>query len=117
MDKTTLGLIWWPLMELPDIAPGYCVACGRTSPLERHHLVPRSAGELYRDGRRLPKPVVQLCGFGNNLRDADGRHYCHGRAHAGMLHFRAIDGELWIAETDEPTDCMTALETAEWRPA
>lgn len=53
-------------------------------------MVFRSAGRLYRGGREVPKPTITLCGFGNSLRDADGRYYCHGLAHHRMLHFRWV---------------------------
>lgn len=89
LDKTTLPPMWWPLMDFTDITPPYCAVCGRPYPIERHHMVPRGAGSLFRDGELIRKPVIRLCGFGNNLKDADGRYYCHGKAHAGLLRFRA----------------------------
>lgn len=74
---------------------GYCRVCGHTGDTELHHIVPRSRGG--HDG-----PVVELCGFGNNLRDADGRLLCHGLAHAHRLHFKVECGELWFLLTPTP---------------
>lgn len=113
---TTLDRTYWPLMELPSLDTGRCAVCGRAYPTELHHFVWRSWGQLYRGGRLVEKPVVRLCGFGSNLRDADGRYYCHGRAHHRMLHFRNGGGRLEFAEFDEPTDYMTALESGGWEP-
>lgn len=113
MDKTTLDAMWHPLMDCPDMTPGYCIVCGRSWHTEKHHIVPRSAGELYRDGVKVEKPVVELCGFGNNLRDSSG-FYCHGRAHHKMLHFR-FTGRLEYLLTDEPCDYLTALEMEGWK--
>lgn len=121
-DVTTLDEIYWPLMHIdPDTASAIadapcCVVCGRTWPLNRHHIVYRSAGELYEDGKKLKKACITLCGFGNNLRDADGILYCHGRAHHRMLHFRNHGGRLEYAEFDGPTSYLDALETGDWKP-
>ena len=82
-----------PLMGAPSVRTGVCAVCGRPYPLNQHHMVRRGAGKLYRDGIELPKPTITLCGLGNHLRDADGRYYCHGLAHANMLHFRWVPGE------------------------
>lgn len=112
---TTLDEVYWPLMELPSIRLPYCAVCGRNRPIEQHHFVFRSAGELYRDGRRVPKSTVSLCGFGSNLRDADGIMYCHGKAHHRMLHFRNSCGAMEYLETEEPTDYLSALEMEGWR--
>ena len=76
--------------------------------MEQHHMVWRSWGKMFREGKELPKPTITLCGFGNNL------PYCHGKAHARMLHFKWDDG-LWYLETDEPTPYLEALETDGWR--
>lgn len=114
MDDT-LPLVYRPLMEAESVVLPYCAICGRTYPLERHHIVWRSWGKLFRDGKEVQKPVITLCGRGNNLRDADGRLFCHGRAHNRMLHFR-YEGELQCLETAEPTDYMSALEMNGWRP-
>ncbi len=124
-----------PLMAAPSVESPCCAVCGRPGPLERHHIVRRSAGRLYRNGVEVPKPTVTLCGFGNNLRDADGRPYCHGLAHAGMLHFRWVPsdavgdgfgnylrqgggdgGHLEYLLLDEPADYLSALSMGGWRP-
>lgn len=94
-------------------------------------MVFRSAGRLYRGGREVPKPTITLCGFGNNLRDADGRYYCHGLAHHRMLHFRWVlaparfqedngmaqmgGGHLEYIRTDGPTKYAEALEMQGWK--
>lgn len=107
------------LMGRPSLRLPFCAVCGRTHPLEQHHVVFRSAGKAYGDdGRELEKPTITLCGFGNNLRDADGRYYCHGLAHARRLHFRWVDdgwGHWEYLVTDEPTDYLTALGMDGWR--
>ena len=73
----TMPEIYRPLMQCPTIRLGRCAVCGRTYPLEQHHLVWRSQGKLFKEGKELPKPTITLCGFGNNLYDADKRPYCH----------------------------------------
>lgn len=115
IDKTTMDAMWHPLMDVDDVTPGYCAICERAYPLEKHHMVPRSAGELYRDGKKLKKPVIQLCGFGNNLQDSDGRNFCHGLAHHKRLHFRN-NGRLEYLITDHPVKYQEALEMAGWLP-
>jgi hypothetical protein len=93
----------------------HCAICGRLHPIEQHHMVRRSAGELFRHGKKVPKPTITLCGFGNTLKDPDGRFYCHGMAHAHMLHFRFTD-RLEFLITKEPTDYLTALSMDGWMP-
>lgn len=94
--------------------PPRCAVCGRTSPVEEHHVVKRSQGG--KDG-----PTVMLCGFGNNLKDADGRFYCHGRAEHRMLHFRWVDGEYFgdgwweYLVTKVPMKYDLALMLGGWR--
>lgn len=127
----TLPEILRPLMDAPSVRLGRCAVCGRPSPLEQHHVVRRGAGRLYRCGVEVPKPTVTLCGFGNNLADADGRPYCHGLAHANRLHFRWVatdqrSGEWWgtVARgghleyllLDEPASYAAALAMDGWRP-
>lgn len=131
----TLPEILRPLMAAPSVETPCCAVCGRPRPLERHHIVRRSAGRLYRGGVEVPKPTIVLCGFGNNLSDADGRPYCHGLAHANRLHFRwvgaetvrggfgnyarqdgADGGHLEYLLLDEPTDYASALAMPGWRP-
>lgn len=112
-DVTTMDRILWPLMHLdPEEAElvanaGRCVVCGRAYPLNKHHIVRRGAGELYEDGRKLPKAVVTLCGSGNT-------GGCHGLAHANRLHFRNDRGRLEHVVLDEPTPYVEALEMDGW---
>lgn len=106
-----------PLMGKPSIRMGRCAVCGRAYPLEQHHIVRRSAGKLFdAGGSEVEKPTVTLCGFGNNLKGADGREYCHGLAHANRLHFRWAEGGHWEALVlDEPTSYLEALGMEGWR--
>lgn len=132
---TTLPAILVPLMDAPSIRLERCAVCGRYHPLNQHHMVRRGAGKLYRAGIEVKKPTITLCGFGNNLRDADGRYYCHGLAHANMLHFRlvpeetvpgnfgnygrmagGIGGHLEYLLLDEPASYADALGMDGWRP-
>lgn len=134
MDKSTLPELLRPLMKAPTIKAEHCKVCGRFRPLEQHHIVRRGAGELFDEyGRKLKKPTITLCGFGNNLKDADGRPYCHGLAHHDMLHFRWIEGyranrsqnafhepyihygQLEYLITKEPTKYQEALKMEGWR--
>lgn len=130
----TLPEILRPLMAAPSIRLGRCAVCGRPAPLEQHHVVRRGAGTLWRHGVEVPKPTVTLCGFGNVLRDADGRFFCHGLAHHMRLHFRwvpvsaasrerfvtadmgGVGGHMEYLVTDEPCDYATALSMEGWRP-
>lgn len=131
VSKSTLPEVYRPMMGKPSVTLPHCAVCGRPSPLNRHHVVRRGAGALYDEGgREVDKPTVTLCGFGNNLADADGRLYCHGLAHANRLHFRWAEAERprgasgrfepergghWeFLITDEPTDYMTALDMEGW---
>jgi hypothetical protein len=117
---STLPAILVPLMDGESVETPFCAVCGRPWPLNRHHIVRRGAGRLYRDGVEVPKPTIVLCGLGNNLADADGRPFCHGLAHANRLHFR------WVASPEpghweyvvlrEPTSYARALEMGGWRP-
>lgn len=135
MDKTTLPAMYHELMLAPNITLDHCAICGRNTPLEKHHIVRRGAGELYRSGRKLKKPTLTLCGVGNTLKDADDRYLCHGLAHHNMLHFRWIrpdlndlklntkplsdiafcGGHLEYLLLDEPTDYLTALGMDGWK--
>lgn len=133
IGKTTLPQMWWPLMGRPSVRLPYCPICGRSYPLEQHHPVRRGAGKLFdANGREVKKPTITLCGFGNNLLDADGRPYCHGLAHEGRLHFRwaefkGIDDSLGHMPSpwegghweylllDEGCDYLTALGMDGWR--
>lgn len=115
--KNTLPLYLQPLMELPSTSSGFCVVCGRFSPIDRHHNPARSAGKMFDEkGKEIPKPTIELCGFGNNLYDADGRMYCHGAAHHKLLHFRNVGGERYYLRTKEPTKDTEALKLDGWKP-
>ncbi len=123
MAKTTLPPLWQPLMQGYTLKIDHCPVCGRTRPLEQHHPVKRSAGKLFdKRGREVKKPTITLCGFGNNLQDADGNYLCHGLAHHDMLHFRWAEGRYPSTGhyeyllTDEPTKYQTAIELDGWRP-
>ena len=121
----------WPLYDLPSLKLEWCAVCGRTWPLNEHHVIRRGDGNVFEDGKVLEKPTITLCGHGNNLRDADGRYWCHGLAHHQMLHFRWVDdeptrptdqnehppcaGHLEYLRTAEPTDYQVALGMDGWR--
>ena len=119
----TLPEIYRPMMGKPSVTRSCCAVCGRIRPLEQHHIVRRGAGKLFDgSGREIEKPTVTLCGFGNNLQDADGRNYCHGLAHANRLHFRwvadgaiACSGHWEVIVLDEPTSYLDALALEGWR--
>lgn len=119
MSKTnTLPNYLQPLMGHPSVKTMRCCVCGRPYPLEQHHFPFRSAGAMYDEkGKELKKPTFTLCGFGNHLKDANGNLYCHGMAHARMLHFRWSDEIDWweCLVTDEPVDYLDALTMEGWR--
>ena len=133
MADGTLDRIYWPLMRSPSVRLDHCAICGRPAPLNQHHMVFRSAGDLVVRGVRMPKPTITLCGHGNHLRDAEGRYYCHGLAHALMLHFRWVrdersgsyayespgmrtgGGHLEYLRTDAPTSYGEALREGGWK--
>lgn len=117
---TTIPELYWPLMNGVTIESDRCVVCGR-SPVQMHHVVKRSAGNMYRGGVRIPRPKLPLCGLGN----ASG---CHGLAHQNRLHFRWVrpreafnrptpqgSGHWEYLITDEPTRYERALEMDGWR--
>lgn len=112
---TTLDPIWWPLMDGPSIWSDRCVVCGAKRPLEMHHPVRRSQGQLVREGKVVRKPVLTLCGRGSVL-GMDGRPLCHGLAHHNMLHFRFREGAWEFLRTEEPTRYEAALEMPGWAP-
>lgn len=68
-------------MQAPSYISDRCFICGKRA-TNKHHMVKRSAGELYIDGRKLKKPEITLCGSG-----CTGHH---GLAHEGKLHFRWV---------------------------
>ena len=128
-DVCTIDLDLLPLMGRCSVTAPYCLVCGRTSPLNQHHVVFKSAGTWVRNGHEVRKPTITLCGFGNNQKDADGRWYCHGLAHSRMLHFRWVEEETceegdgswsggghweWL-RTDEPTKRADALKMDGWQ--
>lgn len=120
---TTLPAMYQPMMGKPSMRMARCAVCGRTWPLEQHHVVFRSAGKMFVEGREIEKPTITLCGFGNNLQDADGREYCHGLAHHRRLYFRWVDdgaiacaGHWEYIRLDEACDYLTALRMDGWRP-
>lgn len=116
-NVTTLDQLLIPLMEGPSIRSDRCVVCGARQPLEQHHVVRRSDGQLVKGGRVVPKPTLSLCGCGSNLGIA-GRPLCHGLAHHHMLHFRFnSETQQWeYLRTKEPTKYAKALEMGGWRP-
>lgn len=127
--KSTLAPIYWPLMLLDDHKAEFCLICGRAKPLNDHHIVFRSAGNLIKlDGTVVPKPVITLCGFGNIEGDADGNFYCHGKAHNGLLFFRNNDQVLEFLDLTSPefwsesektfheVSYLEALSMNGWRP-
>lgn len=75
--------------------------------------------------------MIQLCGFGNNLRDADGRLNHHGAAEHHLLWFWWYDGAdadiapkapplavfgMWLYRlADEPCDIDSAIRSDGWR--
>ena len=128
----TLPDLYRPLMDGVSIKAPYCCVCGKRWPLNYHHVVKRSAGNIYRNGVAMPKPVLPLCGQGNTSG-------CHGLAHHEMLHFRwvtendrrfcdytvmdswvhgfASKGGHWeYLSTEEPTKYQAALEMEGWKP-
>lgn len=122
MAKSTLPEIYHPMMGKPSVKLPYCPICGRHQPLEQHHIVKRSAGKLFRQGVEVKKPTVTLCGFGNNLKDANGKPYCHGLAHHNRLHFRWATnpdtftcGHWEYLLTDEPVKYSQALDMKGWK--
>lgn len=119
----TLPLLYRPLMDGCSVIIDHCAVCGARWPLNQHHIVRRSQGNLYRDGVKRPKPTVTLCGSGNT-------GGCHGLAHANRLHFRwacteqpsgeyygtRVSGGHWeYLLTDEPTKYQAALEMDGWK--
>lgn len=119
----TLPVVYQPMMGKPSIKRPCCAICSRIQPLEQHHIVRRSAGKMFNEaGKEIEKPTITLCGFGNNLQDADGREYCHGLAHHNRLHFRWVSDETtacgghWeYIKLNEPTSYLDALKMDGWR--
>lgn len=106
----TLARMYWPLALGPDVRRGRCCVCGRSAPLNQHHYVWRSWGELHRpDGTKVDKPTLTLCGSGN----LSG---CHGLAHKRMLHFRFDGRQLHWLRTEVPMPYEQALGQGGWSP-
>ena len=81
IGKSTMNLDKRKLLGAPDLALDCCAVCGRKWPLNNHHVIFRSAGNVFdEDGKALRKPVVTLCGSGN----ASG---CHKKAHDHSIEF------------------------------
>ena len=93
-------------MEAPTIKTDHCVVCGTMPANNQHHLVKRSAGELYVNGIKQEKPTITLCGSGTTG--------CHGLAHENKLHFRFYQGRLQYALFDKPTPYLQALSRGVW---
>ena len=130
---TTLPEMLWPLMDGLSVDTPWCCVCGRSGvPLNRHHVVRRGAGVLYRNGVEVPKPTLMLCGSGNTSG-------CHGLAHQNRLHFRFVRDEWRVPRRpgdceggydvslargghwewllcDEPTKYTDVLESSGWEP-
>ena len=124
--KGAADKMWHPLFGKPNADNAYsrCCVCG-TPATNRHHIIPRSAGNLLVNGRPLSKPTVLLCGGGSTSG-------CHGLAHQKRLHFRWVEPERTQAESwdkhpvgcgwweyqifDEPIDVLSAWGHEEgWR--
>lgn len=103
----TLSRDFWDLMFCDSIKLPYCAVCGSHGHLEQHHMVPRSAGNLYYQGRKLDKPTITLCGMGNSSG-------CHGLTHAHKLHFRYRAGMLEYLITDYPVKHYKAIVMDGW---
>lgn len=101
--------IYRHMMGAPSLRLDRCAVCGAPYPLEQHHVVWRSWGELYEDGEKVEKPTITLCGFGNNL------PWCHGLVHHRMLHFDYREGEWKWLRTKKPTKYQDALEMDGWK--
>jgi hypothetical protein len=78
---------------------GRCFRCGRiiTSavPSNCHHRL--GGGH----GTDDPQNRITLCGFGNNLRDANGREWCHGWVHQNGKAARADECGWIISKHDK----------------
>lgn len=78
---------------------GRCFRCGRiitvSVPSNCHHRLGGGHGTDECPNR------ITLCGFGNNLRDADGREWCHGWVHQNSRAARAEDAGWVISKYDK----------------
>lgn len=107
MRVGTVDRVLWPLYDLPSLKLSRCAVCGRTWPLNQHHVIRRSDGQVYEDGKKLRKPTITLCGSGNTSG-------CHGKAHGHRLHFRNHEGRWQYLETDEPLAEWKAVDMEGW---
>jgi hypothetical protein len=121
MSVDTLPELLQPLMKGCSLRLDHCAICGRTYPLNQHHIVRRGAGKMFREGHELKKPTITLCGNGNTSG-------CHGLAHQNRLHFRWVQAETGVdfrktafgsghweyLITDKPTKYQDALEMEGW---
>lgn len=48
---TTMAELWWLLMDGPSVETPYCCVCGARWPLNRHHVVKRSAATRTAEAR------------------------------------------------------------------
>ncbi len=119
-NVTTLDPLYWPLMDAPTVRLDRCAVCGRVYPINQHHIVFRSQGQLVRDGKKVEKPTVTLCGMGNDLYgiapDGTRVKWCHGKAHHRLMYFRNDRGCLEVIELEEPAKYQEALSMEGWRP-
>lgn len=99
----------WPLYDLPSLKLEWCAVCGRTWPLNQHHVIRRGDGNVFEDGKVLEKPTITLCGSGNTSG-------CHGKAHDHILHFRNNEGSWEYLDTGEPLADWKAAKLDGWRP-
>jgi len=113
---TTLDEMYLPLIDAPTLKLPYCAVCGRSWPLNFHHLVWRGWGQVVRNGKVLDSPMISLCGNGSHLGASGSAEYCHGKAHHRMLHFRNDRGRLEFIELEMPTNYLDALEMEGWEP-
>lgn len=104
MDKSTMTKELRPLMLGCSVILNHCAVCGKSYPLNQHHIVKRSAGELYKQGIKLQKPTITLCGQGNT-------NGCHRLAHQNRLHFRWVNDAL---SNGKPSFGQTAYGSGHW---
>lgn len=75
---------------------GQCFRCGTDrGPFNCHHRLGSGLGP------DTPENRLTLCGFGNNLRDADGRVWCHGWVHQNSARARSPENG-WIISRYDP---------------
>jgi hypothetical protein len=76
-----------------------CFRCGKPINIRRpgncHHRLSAALGT------DEPQNRITLCGFGNNLSDADGNQWCHGFVHQNGREARAPENGWIISRHDE----------------